>query len=388
MVLDSPAVRVSAARAPAVPAPRLLFIDNIRWTMILLVLSMHASDTYSPFGNWYYTDRAPAGIGTAIAFGLYQSFLQAFFMALLFFIAGYFAAASLARKGRFRFVADRCVRLGLPTLLYMLVIGPLTQFYLSHTWGSGTFLHEWVTHLADGEWLSNTGPMWFCAALLLFCAVYAATAKCIGKAGTAAPVPGYGAIAAFVVVMAAATFAIRLWFAESVSVLNMHPGDFPQYVLMFGAGTLAWRHGWLDAMTDRMARRIWSACLLLALPLTALMLLLALKRWGSLDGGWNFASAVKSAWESLICVGMAFGLTALYRGRWNAQGAFAKFMSDNAFAVYLIHPPVIIALALALHGVAAPALLKAAVLTGLAVVATFSVSSLVVRRIPGLRQIL
>src|ERR1700737_1074150 len=37
---------------------RMLFIDNIRWTMILLVLSMHATDTYSPFGNWYYTDRS------------------------------------------------------------------------------------------------------------------------------------------------------------------------------------------------------------------------------------------------------------------------------------------------------------------------------------------
>ena len=32
---------------------RLAFIDNIRWLMIILVLSMHSADTYSPFGNWY-----------------------------------------------------------------------------------------------------------------------------------------------------------------------------------------------------------------------------------------------------------------------------------------------------------------------------------------------
>jgi hypothetical protein len=30
---------------------RLLFIDNVRWTMIILVISMHAADTYSPFGR-------------------------------------------------------------------------------------------------------------------------------------------------------------------------------------------------------------------------------------------------------------------------------------------------------------------------------------------------
>src|SRR5216684_7591240 len=149
-------------------APRLLFIDNIRWSMIILVLSMHASDTYSPFGNWYYVDRQQAGLGTNLFFGVYQSFLQAFFMAVLFFIAGYFSAAAYDRKGFAPLVRDRLIRLGLPTLLYMLVIGPLTQYFLSRTWGTGGFLHQWLLHLQDGEWLSETGPMWFCAVLLLF----------------------------------------------------------------------------------------------------------------------------------------------------------------------------------------------------------------------------
>src|SRR4030095_13019086 len=90
---------------------RLAFIDNIRWTMILLVLSMHAADTYSPFGSWYYTDRGESGFATVLAFGLYQTFLQAFFMALLFFIAGYFAAPAFDRKGPARFNRDRLLRL-------------------------------------------------------------------------------------------------------------------------------------------------------------------------------------------------------------------------------------------------------------------------------------
>ena len=74
--------------------------------MIVLVLSMHAADTYSPFGNWYYVDREPAGLATKIVFGVYQSFLQAFFMALLFLVAGYFSAAAYDRKGFAPFVRD------------------------------------------------------------------------------------------------------------------------------------------------------------------------------------------------------------------------------------------------------------------------------------------
>ena len=136
--------------------------------MIVLVLSMHACDTYSPFGNWYYIDRQNSGLGTTLFFGVYQSFLQAFFMATLFFIAGYFAAAACDRKGFAHFVRDRLNPAWIAELLYMLVIGPLTQYFLSRTWGHGGFAHQWLLHLTDGEWLSETGPMWFCAALLIF----------------------------------------------------------------------------------------------------------------------------------------------------------------------------------------------------------------------------
>ena len=93
---------------------------------------------------------------------------------------------------------------------------------------------------------------------------------------------------------------------------------------------------------------------------------------------------------------MSLGLIALYRQRFNRQGRSAKFLSDNAFAVYLFHPPVIIALAILLHPVAAPPLItNSAVrpaccetLTACAAVMTFALSALVFRRIPVLNRIL
>ena len=64
---------------------------------------------------------------TLIVFGACGSFLQAFIMGLLFFISGYFTPRSLDRKGLFRFISDRFVRLGLPTLIYMLMALPGTS---------------------------------------------------------------------------------------------------------------------------------------------------------------------------------------------------------------------------------------------------------------------
>jgi hypothetical protein len=79
---------------------RLSFIDNIRWVMIVLVLSMHSADTYSPFGNWYYSDRGAVGLPTVVFFGFYQSFLQAFFMALLFLSRVTSVRVRSTRRGR------------------------------------------------------------------------------------------------------------------------------------------------------------------------------------------------------------------------------------------------------------------------------------------------
>ena len=55
------------SRHPAAARPvaaRLIFIDNIRWVMIMLVLSMHAAVTYSGHGSWYVKEPAKLGVRT------------------------------------------------------------------------------------------------------------------------------------------------------------------------------------------------------------------------------------------------------------------------------------------------------------------------------------
>ncbi len=390
---DIPMGATTGAAAEVRSAPRLLFIDNIRWSMIILVLSMHACDTYSPFGNWYYTDRQATGRGTKLFFGVYQSFLQAFFMAVLFFIAGYFSAAAYDRKGFSQFIRDRFVRLGLPTLLYMLVIGPLTQYFLSRTWGSGGFGHQWLLHLKDGQWLSETGPMWFCAVLLIFSIIYGLIRLTGWRESYIEPRGDRGAglwVAGFIAAMAASTFLVRTAVTEDAALLNVHPGDFPQYALMFVAGAFGYRGGWMMGLPERFCARWASAALVPAVPLFAALLLFGGALQGETApyvGGFNLVSAGKCLWEALVCVGMGLLILGVYRRHFDQQGEVARWLSDNAFGVYLIHPPVLIGFAILLHGLGLHPVMKAAILTLLAAIGSFAASAFVLRNSP-LRRII
>jgi glucans biosynthesis protein C len=378
-----------------VNSARLAFIDNIRWVMIVLVLSMHSADTYSPFGNWYYVEHAPVTLPTVLFFGFYQTFLQAFFMALLFFIAGYFTPGSFDRKGPARFLWDRLVRLGVPTLLYMLAIGPLTEYYVSGSWRTpDSFAKAWWDHIADGEVFGMTGPMWFCAALLIFCAVYAALRSLPlsvrARSAQAAALTDRNAML-LIAAIALATFLVKALLPPGASFYNFHLADFPAYVILFAAGVRARRDDWLARLPRQFGLR-WGAAALAfgGLVWPSLIVLGGALRgsYAAFDHGWHWQNLALCVWAAVVCVGMSIGLVVLFREKFNRQGPLARFMSANAFAVYLFHPPILIALALALSPLAAPATVKFLLLTALAVIANFLAAEYLLRRTPVLARIL
>ena len=390
--MASPAHPPTPLNVPAAPA-RLLFIDNLRWTMMILVVSMHAADTYSPLGNWYYTDRGQLGDAGVLTFAAWQMYLQSFFMGLLFFIAGYWVPASLRRKGTGRFLRERAFRLGLPVLFYMFILGPVVEYFLAHSWTSTrptTFPLEWIKHIRNGQFLQENGPLWFCLALLIFSAIYTIFAR-PNPVERDEPAPRTASLAGFALAMAVCTFALRALLPPGYTLLNMHLGDFAQYILMFAAGGVAARGGWLLKLSFQSGLR-W---LTIVLPLGFVAWLSILLGGGAIHGnrsvfssGWHWQNAAMSAWESFTCVAICCGLLVVFRERLNSQGRTAKFFSDNAFSVYVFHPVFVIAAARLMHGLDWNPLGKFAILTIVAVVLSFAASGAVFRRIPLLRDIL
>ena len=93
-------------------------------------------------------------------------------------------------------------------------------------------------------------------------------------------------------------------------------------------------------MADRNCLRRAAIALILSVPLFAALIVFGGGLQGdtaNYSGGFNPVSAGKCLWEALVCVGMGFAMPAVYRRHFNEQGPLARFLSDNAFGVYLIH---------------------------------------------------
>ncbi|MGH6970425.1 MAG: acyltransferase family protein, partial [Caulobacteraceae bacterium] len=272
-------------------------------------------------------------------------------------------------------------------------LGPLTEFFVAHSWGGRSFPRAYGHYLASGEVFSGTGPLWFCAALIVFSGAYAVWRLVTAGAGrlpAPRPIRAWG-VAAAVAALALSTFAVRLVVPMGAAVFNMQLGDFPSYILLFALGVTAARGGWLEATSARFAWRGAGVCVGAAMAMWLPLLVLGGALQGKstvFSGGFQWQSAGLCLWESLICVGMSFAVMAAFRGRLAGQGRFCKFMSDNAFAVYVIHPPILIALALAMAGIALPPAEKFALLWVASLVASFGLAAPAARRIPLLGSIL
>lgn len=380
---------------PIQAKPRLDFIDNLRWVMIVLVVSMHAAVTYSHLGSWYFMEDPQPGLPVKLLFAYYQSGLQAFFMGFLFLLAGYFVPRAFDRKGGGKFLSDRFVRLGIPSLFYMLVVHPFTVYWLLHDYYKihASSTAAYLAFLRSFRWVGSSGPMWFAVALLIFCAVYAlvrATRRPAPADEPEAALPTHSQVVGLVLVMGLCSFLVRIVQPMGTNILNMQLCYFSQYILLFIAGIIAYRRNWLLRITYDFGMR-WFRLALIAGTLLWLAIIggvVATHTEQSLSGGLTWQSAALSFWEAFFCMGICLGLTVLFREKFNRQGAFAKWMSDNSFAVYLFHTPLLVAVTLGMQGLAAPKPVKFLLATVLGTTVTFLASNYVFRRIPLLRRVL
>ena len=84
---------------------------------------------------------------------------------------------------------------------------------------------------------------------------------------------------------------------------------------------------------------------------------------------------------------MCLGLITFFRHFLSHQTRFGRFLSQQAFTVYIIHIPIIVLLALAIRGIHLESLLKFALAAALGVPLCFSLAFLV-RKIPFATRIL
>jgi peptidoglycan/LPS O-acetylase OafA/YrhL len=190
--------------------------------------------------------------------------------------------------------------------------------------------------------------------------------------------------------MGLCSFLVRIVQPMGTNILNMQLCYFSQYILLFTVGMIAYRRNWLLRIPYDFGMR-WLRLALIAgslMWIAVIGAMVATNTFNSINGGFTWQSAGFSFWEAFFCPGFCLGLTVLFREKFNRQGAFAKWMSDNSFSVYLFHPPILIAVTLAMRSLGAPKPVKFLVATLLATTVAFLASNYVFRRIPLLRRVL
>ncbi len=392
------------SNAAAAQKPRWAYIDNLRWTVIAMVVLVHASVTYSGLGSWYYKEPAALDVAGRLVFALYETFSQAFFMGILFFVAAVFIPGSYDRKGFGRFIGERLFRLGIPTLVFMLILDPLTNLIRElgtgqpFSWSQAA--QSYAGYLASGSFLGSSGPLWFTAALLVFSAVYAlgravadaarGSRAASGRPPVAlAPRAVHLAAAALVVVIAAGSFLVRLVQPIGTSWYNMQLCFFPQYIVLFAVGLWAGRRGVLAAL-PRAAGMAWlRLAFIVGVPAWFLLMGFGGVVSGSADvifGGMRWQAAAYAAWEAFFAVSVSIGLLTLYRERANVKNRGTGLLADACFGIYVFHAPILVGVSMILRSAALYPLAKAAVaaIIAFALSAAFAAA---IRRIPGLRKV-
>lgn len=398
-LLENRVSQAQSAVAAKTKTTRHTYLDTLKVILISLVIALHTAITYGASGSWIYMDPAKNEI-TSILLTLVTGTIQAFSLGLYFFISGYFTPGSYDRKGIQRFWQDRLLRLALPMILYTWVFSRLPDYLAAVAYGKETrsFGSYFVqTFLIQ----ANEGPTWFIFALLMFTVGYTlwrlatrliapARLAWISQLGT----PGKAAILGYGLLVAVLMFIVGLkspinntW--DAFGIFSLMVIFFVQYILFFIAGTLAYRNDWLTRW-DSKDLRFWgwlTLGLFLALPT---IFGIAMAVGGSFEaflGGPYWQSAAFMLWVGLFSVSVSMTLILWLRDRKQPQGRIMAFAGPNSYAVYLIHPLILVPITILFTSWSLFPLLKYILVLPLVVVLCFLAAD-GLRRIPGVKAVL
>lgn len=373
-----------AADAPLVSSdarPRNAAVDHLRIGLTALVVLHHVAIAYGGSGGWYWREQPNA---SSLPLVLLNAFNQSYFMGFFFLLAGYYTPPSFERKGARRYVLDRLLRLGVPLLVYFLLLSPLT-IALSHMSRDLPFWPAWGLMIRQHEF--EPGPLWFALALLIFAGGYVLWRRLRPTPAAVADVslPSFRALALTAFALGLVNFVVRLAIPVGDQVLWLQLGYFPCYVYLFAAGCAASRSRLLEKITFAQARPwlVVSALAVLTLPVVVALA----PGLNDFAGGWNLSALYYALWDPFVACGIVLGLLWAAGRWWSRATPFTAALARSAFAAYIIHPPVAVGFSLLAVAWPLPPLAKFAIVGALAIAGSFALGDLL-RRLPGAARIL
>jgi glucans biosynthesis protein C len=241
------------------------WVDTLRVALISGVIVVHTATAYvTDFAGFYYDDERVTSSVVSIAFALPALMGGIFGLGPLFVVAGWFSVRSLARRGQAGFVGSRLLRLGVPLVVFLLLVNPLAD-YLGNLWDEDdTFLG----YLAVTEF----SIMWFVVALLVCSLGYAALRRIRPLAGPR-PRPGGGSLVVAASVIGVGSLAVwQFTTLLDTHLMNVRVSAWTQGAVLFALGVMAAEagsDGRLSRHTERRLGRVTVAGVGLTLALVS-----------------------------------------------------------------------------------------------------------------------
>ncbi|TCK22881.1 acyltransferase family protein [Pseudonocardia endophytica] len=363
-------------------ASRTAWLDNVRVWLTVLVLAHHAALTYSDLPLWPYWEQPRDG--SSVALDALVAVNQSWFMGLFFLIAGYFAPSAVDRHGAGGFVRGRLLRLGVPYVLFALVLSPIFRYPGWADGGGQATGTDFPTYMVR---YFDSGPLWFVLVLLVFSLVYAAVRAFGAGVGETriGRTPGIGVVLGLGLALGVVSWVWMIGTPNGSywTVVGLpSPSYLPQYAGAFVVGLLAARRQWLRTLRVRTA---WT-CAPIALGTIVGQLAVQLAGGPAASGGGSVTSLVAAVCGGVFAATTMVVVLVLFRQLLDRDGPVWTFLSGQAFAVYVLHAPILVWLGVALGGFAAPAAVKALILLAVGIPVCWSAAWLL-RRIPLARRV-
>ena len=336
---------------------RLHALDAARGLALILVVVLHASMSFLP---------VPLSFGLAIldsqkslTLALLFYVLLIFVMPTFFLIAGFFAHASLQRKGRRGFILDRLKRIGIPLVLgWPILFGAILSVSIWGIRAHGGPVPPRPVY--PGFPAFPLAHLWFLYVLLL---LYAGALGMLRLAHLADPSARLGqAVDRVARWLVRSPFGLIALSAPTAATLWL----LPEWVMWFGIPTpafslipnagaavafsIAFGFGWLVhrqvALIEIWTQR-WPLNLALAIGLTAASLLIVGGVPVVTPAPHDWVTALYAACYTLATWAWTFALIGLALRFFSRFSAARRYVADASYWIYLIHLPVVMALQVA-----------------------------------------
>src|SRR5690242_6268032 len=371
----------SQARSKAGQSQTSQALKNLRAFAITMVVSFHSVLAYlasqpatpEPFDSPPYRWLATPILDSQrwLAFDIYAAFQYVALMPLMFFLSGIFVWPSLVRRGSWNFFYGRLLRIGLPFVFGVYLLMPIAYYPVFRvTAADPSWTAYWQHWTALPFWPG--GPLWFLWQLLLFdslAVVLFLTAprliEILGRlsaAAGAAPSRYFGvllAVSAVAYLPLAYAFGVSNW--AELGPFDWQPDRPLLYLVYFFAGVGIGVQGYDRALLrpdGALARQwhIWLSCAGGSFLLW--MISMAPSAYGRgnvyIDLASYFAVVLVVA---TVCLGLAAVFLRFGTGRW----PLIDSLSENAYAIYLVHYVFVVWIQYGLLAATLPAIVKAAV---------------------------